>query len=153
MAESQQRGRRYGKINDEPMPFVSSVIDDVTGLVHVSLVQRGNRTVERIEAMMREPQLRIQLPEMTEPLQTVPVSIDVTSTGTGQQALYRVVLKLRLEPSDIPASAEARQAADETRNATSVSPDLDARLDRIEAKLDRILSLLEHTTRTPSDAG
>ena len=155
MNESQQRGRRYGMINDEPMPFVSSAIDEVSGLVQISLVQRGSRTVERLRAAMQARQVRVQMPGSDSHIEAVPRSIDVTSAGLGQQALYRVILELWLGPSEATVGGSAEQVQDRVSDAPepgSTSQDLDARLDRIEAKLDRILTLLESTKKTPSDA-
>lgn len=154
MTEPQQRGRRYGMINGEPMPFVSSTIDEVSGRVEISLVQRGSRTVERLQAAMQERHIRIQMPGSDSPIEAVPQSIEVTSAGSGQQALYRVTLELWLGPAETAADRNAEQVQIEapgSSEAGNPAQDLTSRLDGIEAKLDRILTLLERTTKTPSD--
>ena len=155
MTEPQQRGRRYGMINGEPIPFVSSTIDEVSGRVEISLVQRGSRTVERLQAAMQERQIRIQMPGSDSPIEAVPRSIDVTSAGSGQQALYRVTLELCLGSAETTTDRNAEQVHIEAAGSSEAgksAQDLNSRLDGIEAKLDRILTLLEHATKTPSDA-
>lgn len=137
MEDAPRRNQRIGRIDGEPLPFVSSALDPDSGHVHITVVQRGSRTVERLRTVMTRDTVEVQMPGETEPFTAVPRGIDVTATPVGGATIYRVDLTLeRATPA-----------------AGGVAPAVDAgiaeRIARIEAKLDRILALLERDTRTP----
>ena len=147
MTDQPPRPRRNGLIGGEPMPFVSSSIDEATGAVRISVVQRGSRTVERVQAMMARELVTLQLPDREQPVQAVPKGLDVTTSGSGGRTLYRMDLRFEL-PADeaTPASDDTDARPDSALTSPAHAegdPGIADRLGRIEAKLDRILDLLQ----------
>jgi hypothetical protein len=142
--ELPRRGRGTGRIAGEPVPFVASSLDAIDGRVHITVVQRGSRIVERLQAVMSRDEVEIQLPGDDRVLVAAPIGIDVTAAAAGGATLYRIDLTLQRERE----GALAEEAAD-TGQSFAPEPDLAERLKRIEAKLDRLLALLDRDTTTP----
>lgn len=152
MTDNAANTGRIGTINGERMTFASSSLDRHNGVVSISVVQRGSRTIERLQAAMTDARMEIQLPDSTEVLQTSPQSIDIATSGAGERALHRVRLMLRLVDDTAEESTlTAVQPGNDGRAANDASSP-EGSLDRIEQKLDRVIELLEGQTKTPPDA-
>lgn len=133
MEETPRSTRRNGQIDGESMPFVSSAVDAASGRVRVTVVQRGGRTVERLQALLGRDRVEIRLPGEERAIAGRPIGVDVTATGTGPQPLLRIDMTFATDTDDTEAAGET----------------LDTRLARIEAKLDRLLALVQAGTNAP----
>jgi hypothetical protein len=135
--EQQRRPRRTGVIDGEAMPFVSSDVDPVTGRVRVTVVQRGGRALERLQALAGRDRVMLQLPGVTQPLEVTPLAIDIAAAGSGAQPLSRV---------DLTFAITGAETSDREETPAGRERDLAERLARIENKLDRLLALLARDT-------
>lgn len=138
MEDTPRTPPRAALIDGETFPLASSSTDAATDHVRLTLIQRGSRTIERLQALMSRQSVELAIPGQ-EPFRAVPHGIDVTTTRAGAATIYRIDLTFeQLEPASVVTVPDPD------------APDpLAARLDQIEAKLDRILALLAPETTAP----
>lgn len=152
MPEPPVRPGRVGTIDGESTQFVDHHLDPDGRAITITVIQRGSRSLERLQRAMSGERITVTLPGDQHSYPTSPVSIDVTTTGKGEQAFHRARLVLQLINDD---------EADEQHLpfiGTNLVPDrsssiegqgLAARLDSIEAKLDRLLAILGQDENVP----
>ena len=138
MTEPERPGRpdRVGTIDGESVHLTSHTLDPKSGEITLSAVVRGSRALERLQHAMTGARVAVTLPNDSLTYATLPVATDVSTTGSGERALHRLHLTLRL--------VEHEQEDEASRSKTTAdTSELSERLDRIEAKVDRILAMLD----------
>lgn len=150
MPERPARPGRIGSIDGESTRFVTHHLDPEAGTITITAVQRGTRSLERLQRAITQERMTVTLPDDPRHYVTTPGTIDVTTTGAGEQAFHRARLVLHLA-NDVHQSQEpvTQPTDEEMPDAPANGESVEDRLNRIEAKLDHILSLLELMQKTP----
>ncbi len=146
MSAPPSRPDRLGTIDGESARFAAHNIDPDARTITITTIQRGSRSLERLQRAMSGERITVTLPGDPHPYVTSPGSIDVTTSGAGEGAFHRARLELHLVDHE-------DRGAQSPGGLGGHHDDMAERLDRLEAKVDRLLSLLdpERSRRSRND--